>query len=160
MTSPEDQAIINAALAAQRQKVRTPVILPPPQPSVVVTATSGVLPVMNLKNADNWRAFFHQLVAVLVPIMVTANVVTENMVTAWIPFLFAIVDNLLSAGHTHDRVRKAIYAGVGVLQTGGLLTTVLTSLAPNYVTIGGAVLAVVTAFMARFYTPTTTMVPA
>ena len=160
MTSPEDQAIINAALAAAAKRRETQGLEPLATGTLTTQATAGVLPVMNLKSAANWRAFFHQLVAVLVPIMVTANVVTENMATAWVPFIFAITDNLLSAGNTVDRVRRAIYAAVSVVQAGGLLTTVLTSVAPNTVTISSAVLAVVTAFMARFYTPTTTMVPA
>lgn len=146
-----DQQIINEALdALKHQKASAP---------TVVTATSGVLPAANLRNKDNWRAFFHQLVAVIVPILVTADVVTENVVNAWVPFLFAIADNLLSVGKTTDRVRRAIYAGSTVLQTGGLLTVLLSSVAPSYVSIGSAVLAVLTAFMARFYTSTSTMVP-
>lgn len=150
MTTPEDQKIIDAALKAQKRRAAI----------TVVTPTSGVLPVMNLKNLDNWRAFFHNLVGVLVPILVTANIIDGDQATAWIPFVFAIADNVLSVGNTSDRIRRAIYAGVGVLQAGGLVTTLLTSVAPEYVPIGSAVLAVASAFLARFYTPTTTMVPA
>lgn len=153
MNEPSDQAVINAALTALRKRRAA-------FPSaVMVEPTSGVLPTANLKNRDNWRAFFHQLVAVLVPILVTANVVSENTAAAWVPFVFAIADNILSVGHTADRVRRAIYAGIGVLQAGGLATSLLTTFAPTYVTVGGAALAVVSAFLARFYTPTTTMVP-
>lgn len=153
MNNKSDQEIINQALVALHKRRAA-------FPSVaMVEPVSGVLPTANLRNRDNWRAFFHQLVAVVVPILVTANVVTENMAAAWIPFVFAIVDNLLSVGHTVDRVRRAIYAGIGVLQAGGLLTSLLTSFAPNYVAVAGAGLAVVSAFLARFYTPTTTMVP-
>lgn len=155
MTNPEDQAIINAALEAQHRKAAAQ----KGSSTTVVQAISGVLPVMNLKSIDNWRAFFHQAVAVLVPILVTANIVSENEATAWIPFVFAIADNVLSVGNTTDKVRRVIYALIGLLQTGGLVTAVLSTVAPSYVTVGGAVLAVVSAFMARFYTPTTTMVP-
>ena len=154
MTSPEDQAVINAALEAQRQKARgtvNPV-------AVQQTTTTGVLPAMNLKSMENWRAFFHQVVAVIVPILVTANLITENAAAAWVPFIFAIADNVLSVGNTTDRIRKAVYAVVGLAQTGGLLASVLTTVAPTYVPVGGAILAVVSAFMARFYTPTTTIV--
>ena len=142
-----DQEIINAALAARKQT------FPPP-----VAPTAGVLPVKNLRSLENWRAFFHQLVAVIVPILVTADIVSKNAAAAWVPFVFAIADNILSVGNTTDKIRKAIYAAVGVAQAGGLATVVLSSVAPNYVTVGGAVLAVVSAFMARFYTPTTTLV--
>lgn len=152
----KDDEIIKAALKAQAALRKTK---PTGNPTVLVQPTAGVLPVLNLKSLDNWRAFFHQLVAVLVPILVTANVVTENMATAWIPFVFAIVDNVLSVGNTQDKVRKVAYGVVGALQAGGLVTVILSSVAPAYVPIGGAVLAVVSAFMARFYTPTTTMVP-
>lgn len=130
-----------------------------PLAMTLVTADSGVLPVTNLKSLDNWRAFIHQAVAVIVPVLVAMNAVTESTATAWVPFVFAIADNVLSAGNAVDRVRRAIYAAVGVLQAGGLLTTVLTNYAPEWVSLGGAVLAVASAFLARFYTPTTTVVP-
>lgn len=152
----KDDDVIRAALKAQQALRKTK---PTGNPTVLVEPTAGVLPVLNLKSLDNWRAFFHQFVAVLVPILVTANVVTQNMATAWVPFVFAIVDNVLSVGNTTDRIRKVVYALVGLLQTGGLLTVILATVAPEYVVVGGAILAVVSAFMARFYTPTTTMVP-
>src|SRR5690606_2781195 len=50
----------------------------PETTTTLVTPTNGVLPVGNLKNVDNWRAFIHQLIPVIVTILVTANVVTEN----------------------------------------------------------------------------------
>lgn len=150
MTSSDDQAIINAALKAERTKWHA---------TTKVTAAPGVLPVGNLKSLDNWRAFFHNAVGVLVPILVTLHLTTNDAVTAWLPFIFAIADNILSAGNTVDRVRRAIYAAVGALQAGGLATILLTSVAPTYVPIGSAILAVASSFLARFYTPTTTMTP-
>ena len=129
------------------------------RPMTLVTPTSGVLPAMNLKSLDNWRAFFHQAVGVIVPILVTINLVSESVATAWVPFVFAIADNMLSLGNTADKLRRTVYAAVGVIQAGGLLTMVLTQFAPQWVGIGSAVLAVLTAFLARFYTPTTTMTP-
>lgn len=125
----------------------------------LVEPKPGVLPVTALKSLDNWRAFFHQIVAVLVPLLVAINITTEATVTAWVPFVFAIVDNILSAGNAADRLRRSIYAGVGVLQAGGLLATLLAQVAPEYMQIGNAVLAVASAFLARFYTPTNTMTP-
>ena len=129
------------------------------QAITLVSPDSGVLPVTNLKSMDNWRAFVHQVVAVIVPIIVAANIVSENQAVAWVPFVFAIADNVLSVGNTTDRIRRAVYAAVGVLQAGGLLTTLLADFAPEYVPIAGAVLTVLSAFLARFYTPTTTVVP-
>lgn len=155
MTSPEDAAIIRKALEAERRRKERREA----KPVIAVAPTAGVLPVLNLKSKENWRAFFHQAVAVIVPILVTANIVTENMATAWIPFVFAIVDGLLSVGNTTDKVRKIVYGGITALQAGGLVTVLLATVAPEYVPIGGAILAVASAFMARFYTPTTTMQP-
>ena len=126
---------------------------------LVQPTNTGALPA-TLKSLDDWRAFFHQLVLVLVPVLVTSNVITENTAGQWVPFVLAIVDNALSVGNTEDRVRKTVYAVVGALQTGGLLTVLLTSYAPEYVPVGGAVLAITSAFLSRFFTPTTTMVPA
>lgn len=154
MTNPDDQAIINMALAEQRRKQNRRAAV------TVVQPTSGVLPVMNLKSLDNWRAFVHQLVAVVVPVLVTLNIVTENAASAWVPFLFAIADNVLSVGNTVDRVRRAIYATVGVAQAGGLATVLLSSAAPQWIPVTSAGLTILSAFLARFYTPTTTLVPA
>lgn len=125
----------------------------------MVVADGGVLPVANLRNLSNWRALVHQIVPVIVSALVTMNIVTGDMATAWVPFVFAIADNLLSVGNAADRVRRAIYAGVGVLQAGGLVTMLVTDVAPAYVPVAGAVLAVASAFLARFYVPTTTIVP-
>ncbi len=129
-----------------------------PDETMTLEPTAGVLPVENLKSLENWRAFFHQAVTIIVPVLVVMNVATQSQVTAWLPFLFAVVDNVLSVGSTADRLRRAIYAGIGVLQTGGLITVLFASV-PQYIPIAGAVLAVGSAFMARFYTPTTTIVP-
>ena len=126
---------------------------------ILVAADSGVLPIANLRNLSNWRALVHQIVPVIVSALVTMNIVTGDMATAWVPFVFAIADNLLSVGNAADRVRRAIYAGVGVLQAGGLVTMLVTNVAPAYVPVAGAVLAVASAFLARFYVPTTTIVP-
>lgn len=146
MTTPEDQAIIDAAVKAQlAQYVPTQTIAP------------GVLPVSNLKSKENWRAFFHSLVAVIVPVLVTLDIATETQVAAWVPFLFAIADNVLSAKNTKDKARLAIYSAFGVLQTGGLATVLLGSSHPEVVPIISAVMAIGSAFMARFYTPTTTI---
>ena len=126
---------------------------------ILVVADSGVLPIANLRNIENWRALVHQIVPVIVSALVTMNIVTGDMATAWVPFVFAIADNLLSVGNAADRVRRAIYAGVGVLQAGGLVTMLVTDVAPAYVPVAGAVLAVASAFLARFYVPTTTIIP-
>ena len=125
----------------------------------MVVANGGVLPLANLSNKENWRALIHQIVPVIVTMLVTMNIVTGDMATAWVPFIFALADNLLSVGNTTDRVRRAIYAGVGVLQAGGLLTTLLTDVAPTYVPVASAALAIVSATLSRFYTPTSTLTP-
>lgn len=125
----------------------------------MVVADSGVLPIANLRNIENWRALVHQIVPVIVSALVTMNIVTGDTATAWLPFVFALADNLLSVGNAADRVRRAIYAGVGVLQAGGLLTTLLTDVAPTYVPVASAALAIVSATLARFFTPTSTIVP-
>lgn len=146
MTTPEDQAIIDAAVKAQLA-----------QHVPVQTITPGVFPVVNLKSQANWRAFFHSLVAVVVPVLVTMDIATETQVAAWVPFIFAIADNVLSAKNTKDKVRLAIYSAFGVLQTGGLATVLLGSSHPEIIPIVSAVMAIGSSFMARFYTPTTTI---
>lgn len=149
-----DQEIIEKALAAQRarrKKVTTAV--------TTVMPTSGVLPIQNLKSLDNWRAFIHQVVPVIVTVLVSIDVVTNDVAMAWIPFVFAIADNVLSVGNTVDNLRKALYAAFGALQAGGLVTILLTNWHPEYIPIASAGIALIAGFMNRFYTPTTTMVP-
>lgn len=130
-----------------------------PTALTLVAPDSGVLPAANLKSLDDWRAFVHQAVPVVVALLVTVDIVGGDLAGAAVPFLFALADNVLSVGNTGDRIRRAIYAGVGVLQTGGLLTVLLADRPPQYMLIASAVLAVASAFLARFYTPTSTMLP-
>jgi hypothetical protein len=114
----------------------------------------------SIKSVDNWRAFIHQMAPIVVTTLVAINVMTEDLALQWIPFVFAIADNLLSVGNTADRLRRAIYSGATVLQSGGLLAVLLSHAAPQYIPIAGAIITIITAFLARFYTPTTTLVPA
>lgn len=127
---------------------------------LVSPAPSGALPTGNIKSLDDWRAFIHQIAPVIVGILVAVQFVTEDVAMQWLPFVIAIADNLLStANSAASRVRKTIYAAATTLQTGGLLT-VLFSSAPQWIPVASAVLLIVTSFLARFYTPTTTVVPA
>lgn len=150
-TAPADPGVARLPADAE-PKTTTVIATTVPQP------TAGVLPWRNLTSLENWRAFIHQAVPVLVPVLVAINITTQDVAMMWLPFVFAIVDNVLSAGNTVDKLRRAIYAAAGVLQTGGLLATVLGDFAPDYVTVAGAVLTVLSGFLARFYTPTTTLV--
>lgn len=124
------------------------------------TPTSGIISVANLKDLGSWRAFVHQAVLVAVPLLVALNVATESQVNAWIPLVLALADNLLSAGNTTDRLRRTVYAVVGVLQAGGLVTVLLSDWHPEWIPVVAAVLSVGSAMMARFYVPTTTIIPA
>jgi hypothetical protein len=126
--------------------------------TLVTPLSSHALSVYELKSPENWRAFFHDLTAVVVPVLVTAHIATEAQVLAWVPFVFALVDNLLSAGNTSDKLRRTVYGAAAALQTGGLVTTLLVD-SPELVPIAGAGLSMVTAIMARFFTGTTTLVP-
>ncbi|AYN57980.1 holin [Mycobacterium phage Fowlmouth] len=126
------------------------------QQSNLVVPTNGVMP---LKTLDDWRAMFHQVVPIIVTALVTANIVTDSQVTLWLPFVFAIADNLLSVGNATDRVRKAIYSIFALLQGGSAVTTILVShqeLTP-IITAG---ITIASAIFANFYTPTSTMQPA
>lgn len=113
---------------------------------------------MPLNNWDDWRALFHQLVPVVVTALVGVHLVTEDQVALWLPFIIAIADNLLSAGNATDRIRRAIYAGLTVAQSGSLVTTLLID-NQEYTPIITAGLTVVQSILSRFYNPTSTMLP-
>lgn len=122
-----------------------------------VGPTVGVLPWRNLTSLDNWRAFVHQAVPVLVPVLVALNMTTQNTALLWVPFVFAIADNVLAAGNTVDNLRRAIYAVLGLLQAGGLVSVLVGAWHPEYVPVTSAALAILSGFLSRFYTPTTTL---
>lgn len=158
MTGLSDQEIIDAAIKARRDALKKD--QRKAHATTTVAPITGPMSAGSLASLDNWRAFFHNLVGVIVPVLVTLHITTQDTVSLWLPFVFAIADNVLSVGNSKDKFRRSIYAVVGLLQTGGLVTSVLTtSVAPEYVSIGSAVLATASAFMARFFTPTTSMVP-
>lgn len=125
-----------------------------PENPTTVTPANGVMP---LHNWDDWRALFHQLVPVVVTALVGVHMVTEDQVALWLPFVIAIADNLLSAGNTTDRIRRAIYAGLTVAQSSSLITTLLVD--NPYTPLITAGLTVVQSILSRFYNPTSTMLP-
>ena len=125
----------------------------------LVAADSGVINASALSSMDNWRAFVHQAAPVIVTALVAVNLTDNATAAAWLPFAFAIADNLLATGGATDRIRRAIYAGVGVLQTGGLVSVLLEPAGHQWVLVGSAVLSIASAFLARFYSPTSTIIP-
>lgn len=129
---------------------------------VTVEPTSGILPIQNLKSLDNWRAFIHQVTPVVVTTLVAVGIVTNSQVLLWVPLLFAIIDPILSSLNATDKIRKIIYGVAGLCQSGGLiagLATGLGSAGGQIAPIVGVGVTIISAFLGRFYTPTTTMVP-
>lgn len=128
---------------------------------VTVVPSSGVVP---LKSMDDWRALFHQLAPVIVTMLVGVHLVTETAATLWLPFVFAIADNLLAVGNTVDRVRKAIYAVLLLLQSGTVVTAIIGTITQTpgieeYAPIFTGGFTIITSILARFYSGTSTMIP-
>lgn len=129
---------------------------------ITVQATPGVLPAANLRSLENWRAFIHQVTPVVVTTLVSIGIITNNQVMLWVPLLFAIVDPLMSSITATDKMRKIIYGITGLLSSGGMITGLATGLSTaggQVAPIIGVCLTVLSAFLGRFYTPTTTMIP-
>lgn len=129
---------------------------------VTVEPTNGLLPIANLKNVDNWRAFIHQVTPVVVTTLVAIGIITNSQVMLWVPLIFAIIDPVLSSLNATDKIRKIIYGVAGLTQTGGMiagLATGLSSTGGQIAPIVGVGVTILSAFLGRFYTPTTTMVP-
>lgn len=122
---------------------------------VVVEPINGIT---TPKTLDDWRAIIHDIVPVIVSTLVGINLVTNDQATLWIPFVFAILDPLLSAGNAVDRVRKIIYSIVALLQGSSAVVAVFTS-DPQIPMIVTAVATIVSAGFARFNTPTSSMIP-
>lgn len=125
----------------------------------LVTPKPGILTLSKLGNLDNWRAFIHQLTPVVVTVLTTLSITTDDQAALWVSLFFAIIDPLLSYQNATDKARKIAYGVGGLLQSGGLLAAV-TMVAPGpVVPIVSALITVVTSTLSRFYTPTSTMKP-
>lgn len=130
-----------------------------PAAATIVVPTSGMLKPDNMRNLDNWRASLHQVTPVIVSVFVTLGLTTQDTALLWVSLLFAVADPLLSYANATDKARKIAYGVLGVLQSGGLLAAVLGESSP-WVPISASVVTILSSALARFYTPTSTMVPA
>lgn len=110
------------------------------------------------KTLDDWRALFHEAVPVIVSTLVGINLVTNDQVSLWLPFLFAIADPLLSVGNAQDKLRRVIYGLIALLQGSSAVVAVLTT-NPQVPQIVTAVATILGASFARFNTPTSSMTP-
>lgn len=125
----------------------------------LVTPVSGVIDMGKLTNLNNLRAFVHQITPVVVTVLTTLAITTEDQAALWVSLLFAIVDPLLSYRNTTDKFRQILYGVMGLAQSGGLIATITMVAPPTVLPVASAVLTVITSTLSRFYTPTTTMVP-
>ena len=123
-----------------------------------VTSTRGVLPKANLLNLDNWRALLHQVTPVIVGVLTALGVTTQNTAPLWMSLVFAIFDPLLSYTNTADKARRIIYGVLGLLQSGGLLAVILGD-HQLWLPVATTAVTVISSTLARFYTPTSTVVP-
>lgn len=128
-------------------------------PTTLVRPTGGILPVGNLKSLDNWRALIHQITPVIVTVLTTLSITTEDQAALWVSLIFAIIDPLLSYRNATDKARQIWYGVVGLAQSGGLVAALLMVTPPTALPIVSAAATVITSMLSRFYTPTTTMVP-
>lgn len=151
MTMPTDQDIINAAIAAQQGK----------QSGVTtVVAATGRGALANLTNLDNWRALLHQVTAPVVTAMAALQVAGGDSykISVYVALFFAFIDPLLSFTNTADTVRRILYGVLGLLQTAGVVAILFVG-HETAIPVITAVVTIISASLARFYTPTSTIVP-
>lgn len=120
---------------------------------------SGVLNTANLKSLENWRALLHQVAPVVVTAMVALHVAggDPDKIGVYVALFFAVADPLLSFTNSTDTARRIIYGVLGLAQTGGLVTTLFVG-QEVIIPVVTAGVTIINAFLARFYTPTTTIV--
>ena len=132
-----------------------PVFAPVPSTAGITTeAKSGIITGNRLRNLDNWRAWLHQVTPVVVGALVALHVASQDAILLWVSLFFAVADPLLSYTNATDKGRKIAYGVLGLLQSGGLADT------SPWLPVVSAGVTVVSSALARFYTPTTTIVPA
>ena len=125
----------------------------------LVAPKSGIITWGRLANLNNVRAFLHQLTPVVVTVLTTLSITTNDQAALWVSLFFAILDPLLSYQNATDKARKIAYGVGGLLSSGGMLTALLAVAPPTVLPIASALITVVTSTLSRFYTPTSTMVP-
>lgn len=125
---------------------------------VTVAPKSGIITWGRLANLNNIRAFLHQITPVIVTVLTTLSITTNDVAALWVSLAFAILDPLLSYRNATDKARQIAYGVLGLLQSGGLLVAILGTV-PNVIPIASAVVTIVSSTLSRFYTPTTTMTP-
>ena len=130
-----------------------------PSKMSLVTPKPGILTKDRLKSLDNWRAFVHQLTPVIVTVLTTLSLTTDDQAALWVSLFFAVIDPLLSYQHSHDKARQIAYGVLGLAQSGGLLAAVLLPTAPTLLPIAAAVVTIINSTLSRFYSPTSTMLP-
>lgn len=145
----------------------SPVPLPTSQPpgwtqrgsSVpTVTPTAGILPGQNLKSWENWRAFLYGLTPVAMTALTAIYLQFHDKYSVWIMLALAIITPLLSAYNTDDKLRRIAYGVMGLLQTAGFTATLLVG-HEAYIPIVSSVVTILSSTLARYHTPTTTLMP-
>ena len=116
--------------------------------TLVGPANPGVLRISNLKNLDNWRALIHQVTPVVVTVLTTLAITTEDKAALWVSLFFAIVDPLLSYRNTTDKIRQIVYGIGGLAQSGGLLAAATMVAPPAVLPVASAVLTILTSTVA------------
>jgi len=132
------------------------------KPEVLVQADQeSFFSLYNLRSMENWRAFIHQVTPVIVTTLVGIGIVTNNQAALWVPLFFAIIDPILSVANTTNKTRRVIYGVTGLAQSGSLATALATMTASSghVAAATGATLTILSTFLGRFYTPTTTIIP-
>jgi hypothetical protein len=150
--------VVEPVAETPEEPVSAPVLVNTSAAVTEVASATGTLSMDNVRNVDNWRAFIHQITPVIVGVFVTLGVTTEDMALLWVPLVFAILDPLMSYANASDKGRRVAYGVLGTLQSGGLLVALLGDKSP-WLPIISALLVAVSSQLARFYTPTSTIIP-
>lgn len=123
-----------------------------------VTPTAGILPGQNLKSFANWRAALYGFTPVAMTFLTALYLQLPNKYLVWAMIALAVITPLLSAYNTQDKLRRIVYGVMGLLQTGGFVATLLVG-HEAYIPIVSTVITILSSTLARFHTPTSTMVP-
>lgn len=137
----------------------------PPGHAAVVAPTPGVLPPpQSLTDLGNLRAFLHQITPVVVTALMALHVAggDSNKIGVYVALFFALVDPLLSFTSSEDTMRRIVYGLLGVGQVGGAIAILFGGFgaANTIVPLATAGITILSSFLARFYSVTTTLIPA
>lgn len=137
---------------------------PPPEPwrsrgnaTSTITPLPGVMPGQTLKNTANWRAFLYGMIPVATTALTAFNLQFHDKISVYLLLAVAVLGPLVSITNSIDKLRRIVYGVLGLLSTAGFAASLFVG-HESYLPVVSAVVTILSSTLARYYTPTSTLI--